>query len=74
VGEGGLVKVKVTEFTKLLFPRKKYPKTGGIFCMGAQTRTDILPYISIIPVFGYFFRGSSSTRVRGKILGQARGR
>ena len=27
--------------------------------MGAQTRTDILPYISIIPVFGYLLRGTS---------------
>ena len=25
----------------ILVPRNKYPKTGGIFCMGAQTRTDI---------------------------------
>jgi len=28
--------------------------------MGAQTRTDILPYMSLIPVFGYFMRGTST--------------
>ena len=27
--------------------------------MGAQIRTPILPYISLIPVFGYFLRGTS---------------
>lgn len=27
--------------------------------MGAQTRTDILPYISLIPVFGHLLRGMS---------------
>jgi len=27
--------------------------------MGAQTRTDVLPYISLIPVFGYLWPGTS---------------
>jgi len=31
--------------------------------MGAQTRTDVLPYISLIPVFGYLWPGTSSTMV-----------
>ena len=45
----------------ILVPLMKYPKTGGgMFCMGAQARTDILPYISLIPVFGYFMRGTST--------------
>ena len=40
--------------------KKKVPENrGGIFCIGARTRTDILPYISLIPVFGYFMRGTS---------------
>jgi len=29
--------------------------------MGAQTRTDVLPYISLIPVFGYLWPGTSSS-------------
>ena len=42
-------------------PPQEVPENrGGIFCMGAQTRTDILPYMSLIPVFGYFMRGTSS--------------
>jgi len=28
--------------------------------MGAQTRTDVLPYISLIPVFGYLWPGTST--------------
>ena len=44
-------------------PPKEVPENrGGIFCMGAQICTDILPYISITPVFGYFFRGTSSSK------------
>jgi len=34
---------------------------GGIFCLGAQTRTGILPYIYSIPVFGCFLPGTSNT-------------
>jgi len=30
--------------------------------MGAQTCTDILQYISLIPVFGYFLPGTSISR------------
>ena len=44
-------------------PPQEVPENrGGIFCMGAQTRTDILPYMSLIPVFGYFMRGTSIKR------------
>jgi len=28
--------------------------------MGAQARTDVLPYISLIPVFGYLWPGAST--------------
>jgi len=41
-------------------PQEVPGNRGGIFCMGAQTRTDILPYMSLIPVFGYFMRGTST--------------
>ena len=34
-------------------------KWRGIIPMGAQTRTDVLPYISLIPVFGYLWPGTS---------------
>jgi len=45
-------------------PPQEVPENrGGIFCMGAQTRTDILPYMSLIPVFGYFMRGTSTVSV-----------
>ena len=37
--------------------------------MGAQTRTDVLPYISLIPVFGYLWPGTS-TRVRALVRSQ----
>jgi len=37
----------------ILVTGHKCPKMGGIIRMGAQTRTDVLPYISLIPVFGY---------------------
>jgi len=30
--------------------------------MGAQTRTDVLPYISLILVFGYLWPGTSTER------------
>ena len=33
--------------------------------MGAQTRTDVLPYISLIPVFGYLWPGTSRAREGG---------
>jgi len=36
--------------------------------MGAQTRTDILPYMSLIPVFGYFMRGTSIRYATGSRL------
>jgi len=31
--------------------------------MGAQTRTDVLPYISLIPVFGYLWPGTSTLQI-----------
>ena len=34
-------------------------KWREIICMGAQTRTDVLPYISLIPVFGYLWPRTS---------------
>jgi len=30
--------------------------------MGAQTCTDVLPYISLIPVFGYLWPGTSTSK------------
>ena len=36
-------------------------KWRGIIPLGAQTRTDVLPYISLIPVFGYLWPGTSTT-------------
>jgi len=36
------------------------PNWRGIICMGAQTSTDVLPYISLIPVFGYLLPGTST--------------
>ena len=38
----------------LLVTGHKCPKIagGGVICMGAQTRTDVLPYISLIPFSG----------------------
>ena len=38
-------------------------KWRGIIPMGAQTRTDVLPYISLIPVFGYLWPGTSTITV-----------
>ena len=35
--------------------------------MGAQTRTDVLPYISLIPVFGYLWPGTSTAEYSGEI-------
>jgi len=35
--------------------KKKITRTfESEFCMGGQTRTDILPYKFLIPVFGFF--------------------
>jgi len=35
--------------------------------MGAQTRTDVLPYISLIPVFGYLWPGTSMEKNAGMV-------
>ena len=43
---------------KVLKKKKKKKRTRTFeseFCMGGQTRTDILPYKFLIPVFGFFF-------------------
>jgi len=59
--------VMCDNFTQWLMhtrPPQEVPENrGGIFCMGAQTRTDILPYMSLIPVFGYFMRGTSTNNL-----------
>ena len=39
--------------------------------MGAQTRTDVLPYISLIPVFGYLWPGTSSHSAPVGVRGRA---
>ena len=36
--------------------------------MGAQTRTDVLPYISLIPVFGYLWPGISIVSAWAKLV------
>ena len=41
-------------------PRQEVPANrGGLFCMSAQTRTDVLPYIFLILVCGYLLPGTS---------------
>ena len=35
---------------------------GGLFCMSALTCTDVLPYIFLIPVCGYFLPVTSTAR------------
>ena len=45
-------------------PRQEVPANrGGSFCMSARTRTDILPYIFLIPVCGYFLPGTSMNMI-----------
>ena len=51
-------------------PHEVPENRARIFCMGAQVRTDILPYISLIPVFRYFLRGTS---IRPDILRNRKG-
>ena len=46
--------------------KKKYPKTGGYILYGRSDTHRHLPYISLIPVFGYFMRGTSMERNKRK--------
>jgi len=50
-------------------PRQEVPASGGgLFCMSAQTRTDVLPYIFLILVCGYLLPGTSTSRVVGQSI------
>ena len=54
----GFLPPVVWTFSKQSLPHDtghRYAKQQDIFCIGAQTRTDVLPYISLIPVFGYLW-------------------
>jgi len=44
----------------------------GDHLYGAQTRTDVLPYISLIPVFGYLWPGTSTSDGRSPYWQEAR--
>ena len=57
---GGIVPHK-TRATGYLSQAISTRKWGVIICMGAQARTDVLSYISLIPVFGYLWPGTSRT-------------